>query len=122
MKTNASFSASLLVTLMWVRWPHRWPSRWIKLRVLLHATQAGGIEWRKDNNVDAAFALAKSAKSRYFFTGERSGARLAIRSRQRYSIVRNSLISHGILFLCIWMAIARERRNCGAIQSAVTRR
>jgi thiol:disulfide interchange protein len=67
MKTNASFSASLLVTLMSIALA-------APLAVALdktasasaHATQAGGIEWRKDNNVDAAFALAKSANKPLF--------------------------------------------------------
>ncbi|MFZ6864636.1 thioredoxin family protein [Undibacterium sp. Ji67W] len=31
-----------------------------------HAAQAGGIEWRKDNNLDAAFALAKSSNKPLF--------------------------------------------------------
>lgn len=67
MKTNASFSASLLVTLLV-------GTLAAPLAVALdktasasaHATQAGGIEWRKDNNVDAAFALAKSANKPLF--------------------------------------------------------
>ena len=31
-----------------------------------HANQAGGIEWRKDNNLDAAFALAKTSNKPLF--------------------------------------------------------
>ena len=31
-----------------------------------HAVQPGGIEWRKDNNLDAAFALAKSSNKPLF--------------------------------------------------------